>query len=94
MESTSAETNTYRLIVTRQNASEILLFQNGSRWAMPQAEIHPHQRLAEQLTEEVSRTCGVEGCCLLIPNLLTDSPGGEPKCVIIESVRQDDIAPT
>jgi hypothetical protein len=94
MESPRAETNTYRLIVTRRNASEILLFRNGSGRAMPQVEIHPNQRLAEQLTGEVSRAWGVEGYCLLIPNLPTCSRDGTPKYAVMEFVRQKDDAPT
>jgi Phosphotransferase enzyme family len=93
MESPHARTNTYRLIVTRQNAREILLFRNGSRWAMPRAEICPHHRLAEQLTEEVSRSLGVETYCLLIPSFPTDGPGGEPKCAVMESVQPSESVP-
>ena len=94
MESPHAETNTYRLIVTRRNASEILLLPNGSGRAMPQVEIHPHQRLAEQVTREASRTWGVEGYCLLIPNPPICGRDGTPKYAVMESVRQNDTAPT
>jgi hypothetical protein len=87
MESPRAETETYRLIVTRRNASEILLLPNGSGWALPRLEIHAHQRLAEQLTGEVNRAWGVEAYCLLIPSLSTCSQDGEPKCAVMESVQ-------
>jgi len=94
MESPRAETNTYRLIVTRRNASEILLVPNGSGWAIPRADIHPYQRLAQQLTREVTRIWGVAAYCLLIPNLSTCSRDGDPGCAVMESVRQNDTSPT
>ena len=94
MESPRAETNTYHLIVTRRDASEILLLPNGSGWAMPRVEIRAHQRLAEQLTGEVSRALGVEAYCLLIPSLSTCNRDGEPNCAVMESVQQKDGAPT
>jgi hypothetical protein len=94
MESPRAETNTYRLIVIRRNASEILLLPNGPGWAMPQVEIHPRQRLAEQLTGKVSRAWGVDAYCLLIPNLPSCSRGEMPKYAVMEFVRQKCDAPT
>lgn len=94
MESPHAETNTYRLIVTRRNASEILLLPNGSGLTVPRVEIHPHQRIAEQLTEKVEGALRVEAYCLLIPNLPTCSRDGEPKCAVMESVPEKDDAPT
>lgn len=94
MESPRAETNTYGVIVTRRNASEILLWRSGSGLAMPGVEILPQQRLAEQLTGEVSRAWGVETYCLLIPNLPTCTRDGKRKCAVMESVRQKDDAPT
>jgi len=94
MESPRAETNTYRLIVTRRNASEILLLANDSGWALPQVQIHPNQRLAEQLTGEVNRAWRVDVCCLLIPNLPTCRQGEMPKYVVMEFVQQKCDAPT
>lgn len=94
MESPRAEIDTYRLIITRRNASEILLLPNGSGLTVPRVEIHPHQRIAEQLTNKVGRALGVEAYCLLIPNLPTCSGDGEPKCAVMESVPEKDDAPT
>jgi len=90
MESPRAETNTYRVIVTRRNASEILLVPNASARALPRIEIHLHQRAAQQLTREVSRVWGVEAYCLLIPSLPTCSRDADPGCAIMESVREND----
>jgi Phosphotransferase enzyme family len=94
MESLRAETNTYRLIVTRRNASEIFLLPNGSGLAIPRVDIRPHKRLAEQLTGEVSKAWGLDAYCLLIPNLPICSRDGMPKYAVMESVRQNNNAPT
>lgn len=94
MESLREAASTYRLIVTRRNASEILLLPDGSGWALPRVEIRPQQRLAEQLTAEASKASGVEAYCLLILNLPPCSPDGEAKCAVMESARQNDKAPT
>jgi len=90
MESLPLEINTYHLIVTRQDASEILLSPCGSGWAIPSVEIHPHHRLAEQLTQEADRALGVEAYCLLIPELSNRGRDGKAKCAVLESVRQTD----
>jgi len=93
MELRRTETDTYRLVITRRNACETLLLPNGSEWALPRVEIHPYQRLAEQLTGEVSRAWGVEAYCLLIPNFPTCSRDEMPKYAVMEFVRQRDDAP-
>ena len=84
----------YRLIVTRRNASEILLSQDGSRWTLPRVVIRPRQRIAEQLVSEVTGKWGLETYCLFIPSVPTSGRhGGETKCALMESVRQNDKAP-
>ncbi len=45
--------DSYRLIVTRRKASEILLSQEGSGWTLPGVGIRPRQRVAEQLVSEL-----------------------------------------
>ena len=86
MESVNEAAMTCRLLVTRRNASEILLLPNGLGWVMPRVEIHPHQRLAEQLTAKVTSAWGLAAYCLCARE-------GEPKCAVMESVRQNDKAP-
>ena len=94
MDSHRGTGDSYRLIVTRRNASEILLLPNGSGWALPQVEIRPQQRVAEQLTAEVSRTLGLESYCLFVPNPRTSSRNeGRTECAVMESVRHSDKAP-
>jgi hypothetical protein len=55
MQSLHDPEDSYRLIVTRRNASEIFLSEDGSGWTLPRVAIRPRQRVAEQLASEVSR---------------------------------------
>ena len=94
MESPHASGDSYRVIVTRRNASEILLSQDGSRWTLPRVVIRPQQRIAEQLVSEVSKKWGLESYCLFVPNAPTsDGSGGGAKFAVLESVRHNDKAP-
>ena len=93
MESLQGTGDSYRLIVTRRNASEILLLQNGSGRALPRVEIQLQHRVAEQLASVVSREWGLEAYCLFVPSLQTPGRNGEAKCAVMESVRHNDKAP-
>ena len=87
-------TDTYRVILTRRNASEILVLPNGPGSALPRLEIHRHQRVAEQLTKKVESAWNVEAYCLLAPVLGTYCRDEDAKCAVMETVRQDEVAPT
>src|SRR5260370_34200911 len=93
MESLQGTGDSYRLIVTRRNASEILLLQNGSGWALPRVEIQKQQRGAEQLSPEVGRGWGLEAYCLFVPTLQTSGRNREATGTGLETVRQHDKAP-
>ncbi len=93
MESLQGTGDSYQLIVTRRNASEILLLQSGSGWALPRVEIQQQQRVAEHLTSEVGREWGIEAYCLFVPTLQTSGRNGEAKCAVMESARHNDKAP-
>lgn len=83
--------DTYRLIVMRRNAAEILLLPVGHGWILPQVEIKRHQRVAEQLTSEAARAWGIETCCLFVP---TAAAGREDAaCAVLEPVRQNASPP-
>lgn len=56
---------TYRLIVTRRNASEILLRPHGSAWRLPSVEIPQSRRVAEELTAELYAQWACRAYCLL-----------------------------
>jgi hypothetical protein len=93
MQALSDSGDSYRLIITRRNASEILLLHDGSAWTLPRVAIRPRQRVAEQLVSAVSRDWGLEIYCLFVPNPVTsDRNGGATKCAVMESVRQNDKA--
>jgi hypothetical protein len=80
--------DTYRLIVTRRNASEILLLARGAAWALPSVEIPKGQRIAEQLGAELYAQCGCRGYCLFV-----SIPGlGLPHCVVMEVPDIDEIS--
>jgi hypothetical protein len=89
----SLRTVTYRLIVMRQNASEILLLANGSGRTLPRVEIHPQQRLAEQLTAQVRKALGLEAYCLFVPSARTSDQNREARYALMESVRPNDRSP-
>src|SRR6267378_1939339 len=93
MESLHRTGDSYRLIFTRRNASEILLLQNGSGWTLPRVEIQQQQRVAEQLASEAGRAWGLEAYCLFVPSLQTSGRNGEANCAVMESARHNDKAP-
>jgi len=93
MESLHSTGDSYRLIVTRRNASEILLLQNGSGWALPRVEIQQQQRVAEQLASEAGRGWGLEAYCLFVSTPRTSGRSAEAKCAVMESVSHNDKAP-
>lgn len=93
MESNGANVNTFRLVITRRNGSEILLLPRGNGWVLPQAAIHRHQRVAEQLTEAVRKAWKLETYCLLIPGPTNELHDDETKPAVLESVQANDKAP-
>jgi hypothetical protein len=85
----STARDNYRLIVTRSNASEILLRPHGSAWRLPTVEIPQGQRVAEQLTAELYAQWGSRAYCLLVPNLTA----GLPHCSVMEATDLEKISP-
>ncbi|HEX5422563.1 MAG TPA: phosphotransferase [Candidatus Acidoferrales bacterium] len=93
MGSVQQAVDTYRLIVTRRNASEILLFPAGRAWALPRVEIERHQRVAEQLTLEATRAWGMEICCLFVPLSGGSGRTEGASCAVLEPVGQNTAPP-
>lgn len=93
MESLRDTASTYRLIVTRRDASEVLLLPMGAGWALPQVEIHPHKRLAEQLTAEAKRAWGLETYCLFVPSTRMGDANEEARCALMECVEHHGQSP-
>jgi Phosphotransferase enzyme family len=84
---------TYRLIITRRNASEVLLLPSGSRWALPCVSVRPLRRLANELNSATARTWNLETYCLL-PRARTGSDtNAAVHCAVLEAVRHSDRAP-
>jgi Phosphotransferase enzyme family len=85
----------YRLIITRRRAAEILLEPTGSGWCLPRLEVQSGQRLAEQLTLGTREEWGLEAYCLFIPGFITAPENAlRKKYVLMESIKQNDNAPT
>src|ERR1700739_1075068 len=82
-------TEIYRLIITRRDATEILLLPNGTEWTLPRVEIHKQQRIAEQLVAEAQKGWGLETCCLFVPSSRASGRKGEATCAVMESVTQN-----
>ncbi len=85
-------TETYRLIVTRRNATELLLSPKGTVWVLPRMEVRKQQRIAEQLTAETRKTWEIESCCLLFPSDRTTGEDGGIRCALLECAKNDQKA--
>ena len=84
---------TYRLIITRRNLTEILLLPNGRDWTLPRVEVPKQQRVAEQLTAETQKAWGLETCCLFVSGSRTPGQNGEAVSAVMESVTHNGKAP-
>src|SRR5690242_9819383 len=88
-----AATETYRLIITRRNATEILLSPQGSDWALPRVEIHKFRRIAEQLTAEARKGWEIETCCLLESKSLIPGQDEGIRCALLECAKNNQKTP-
>jgi hypothetical protein len=94
--SSNLQTNqeSYRLIVTRRGATELLLNANGPSRCLPQASVRAGERLALQLTQAVKHTFGLAAYCLFVPTFSrTPEAAREPRYAVMESVEQNGSAP-
>jgi hypothetical protein len=82
-------TETYRLIITRRDATEILLSPKSNDWILPRVEIRKQQRIAEQLTAETQKGWGLETCCLFVPASCTSCRNGDATCAVMECVKRN-----
>jgi hypothetical protein len=86
---------TYRLMITRQRATELLLEASGSGWSLPRVEVRTGQRLAEQLTEAVRKKVGTEAYSLFVPGIVSAPENAlGTKYAVMESIGQNDPAPS
>jgi hypothetical protein len=85
---------TYRLIIVKENGSEMLLRPSGSGSPLPSVEVVPRQRIAEQLTGEVHGVWGIRACCLFIPRFVTSDQNTERvEYAVMESLDPNDRVP-
>ena len=79
--------DTYRLIVTRRNGSEVLLSGLGNAWSLPSVGISPGQRIADQLCTKLYAQSGFRAYCLLVPTLAASSG----HCAVMEVFGDSEI---
>jgi hypothetical protein len=90
-----ADRETYRLMITRRRATELLLAANGSVLSLPRVEVRTGRRLAEQLTEAVRKEFGTEAYCLFVPGIVTAPENAlGTKYALMESIGQNNPAPS
>jgi len=88
------EFDTYRLLVMRRNACELLLIAEGHRFSPPSVRIPRWERVAQQLTTAVKDHWGLEAYCLFTP-ALTHSQAWPSwfRYQVMESCRPNDNPP-
>jgi len=79
--------DTYRLILTRRDAGDIMLLSRANAWSLPLVTIPRGQRIAEQLTKELNEQFGCRGFCLFVTNL----SGHQTRCAVMEMRDPGDI---
>jgi Phosphotransferase enzyme family len=93
MGSSQQPADTYRLVITRRNASEVLLVPTAARWILPRVQIERHQRVAEQLISEASKAWSIETYCLFVLRDTSRSEPEGPVCALMESLQQNALPP-
>ena len=90
----ASKLRTYRLIITRRSAAELLVAASRSGWALPEVAVRPDQRLAEQLTAHTRESRQLETYCLFVPGLAnTCEAAPETGYAVMESLLQNGEAP-
>ena len=89
-----ASQESYRLIVTRREATELLLSANGSSYCLPKASVRPRERLADQLAHAIRANFGLEAYCLFVSGFSRTLEGVRPaRHAVMESVAENGGAP-
>lgn len=86
----ATEREIYRVIITRRDASELLVVPTGT-WLLPRVALVPKQRVADQLIRECRARWAIDSYCLFVPEI---SASEKPPCAVTESLRQNGDAPT
>jgi hypothetical protein len=89
-----ADRESYRLIVTRRNGSEILFPSRGSSGSLPCVEILATQRVAEQLVTKTYAELGLRTYCLFVlPHSQSQSGTERTKCAVMETLEDSQGVP-
>jgi hypothetical protein len=80
--------DTYRLIVTRRNGSEVLLSGGGNAWSLPSVGTSQGRRLADQLSAKLYAQAGFRAYCLFVPTLAA----ANGHCAVMEVPGDSEIA--
>ncbi|MGC2332364.1 MAG: hypothetical protein WA581_12990, partial [Candidatus Acidiferrales bacterium] len=92
---TQPERLPYRLIITRQRASEILLSRQPGGWSLPRIELFARSRSAEQLVAGVKQIFGLRAYCLSTAGFTASADGSPPgRCAVLEALCRDEEAPS
>jgi len=86
-------TDAYHAILTRRDATEVLLSPKDAGWTLPRVEIQKHQRVAEQLTQEARKVWGLETVCLLVSSSGQSGSSAYAQSAVLECVKQNQAAP-
>jgi len=82
-----SDQESYRLIVLRREASEILFDMKGSRLSLPCVEVFPQKRIAYQLTSELNKQWGIQAYCLFVATFAPhDGTDLKTNYVVMESI--------
>lgn len=91
----ASKLQTYRLIITRWSATELLVAPSGPGWALPEVAVRRDQRLAEQLTAVTRESRQLETYCLFVPSLAsTPEAAPETAYAVMESLLQNGKSPS
>jgi Phosphotransferase enzyme family len=92
---TQPEPTPYRLIVTRQGATELLLSNGPAGCSLPQIDVLARARVAEQLVSQTRKVCQLETYCLLTGDLPASSGRSSPdRYAVMESLCRDGDSPS
>jgi Ser/Thr protein kinase RdoA (MazF antagonist) len=89
------ESDTYRLLIARRNASDLLLIADRHGFSLPSVEIPRRERIPPRVTEAVKNLWGFEAVCLFTP-ASTSSPSrllSPIRYQVLEPTRPNDEPP-
>ncbi len=90
-----SDRDTYRVIVVRRDASEVLFVFSESVLSLPRVEVFPQQRIAHQLIAEVSRQWSLQTYCLFVPSIESSEKDAQREnFAVLESIKDSEEPPT